>query len=266
VATDATGTPTALGIPKFNTSVDAPSGLGFNAAMDSIDALIAARIIKPSAPTADDALVWNGTSWVAAKLGNAHVAAGANLAVSKLAAGTEGQVLKTTGGVPTWGAAASGGAVTLIEEKSVSVATPTLDFTSIPGTYKHLRLIATFKMASSQQPQLRFNGDTAANYSYGHLYTNGAVAPTSAASSSTSLIPITVASADWIQIGLDIPYYADTTVHKGIHGTVYAHGVMFGGLMGGRWNQTTAVNAINIFNGGSANFIVGSRFALYGVS
>lgn len=43
MATDATGTPTALGIPKFNTSVDAPSGLGGNAQMDSIDALLQAH-------------------------------------------------------------------------------------------------------------------------------------------------------------------------------------------------------------------------------
>lgn len=44
MATDATGTPTPLGIPKFNTSVDAPSGLGGNAQMDSIDALLQAHV------------------------------------------------------------------------------------------------------------------------------------------------------------------------------------------------------------------------------
>lgn len=40
MATDATGTPTSLGIPKYNTAVDAPTGRGFNAAMDVIDGLI----------------------------------------------------------------------------------------------------------------------------------------------------------------------------------------------------------------------------------
>ena len=44
MATDATGTPTSLGIPKYNTSVDAPSGLGFNAAMDSINTLLQDRV------------------------------------------------------------------------------------------------------------------------------------------------------------------------------------------------------------------------------
>lgn len=40
MATDATGTPTAKGIPKYDTQNDAPSGLGFNAAMDAIDSLL----------------------------------------------------------------------------------------------------------------------------------------------------------------------------------------------------------------------------------
>lgn len=40
MAIDATGTPTSLGIPKFNTAVDAPSGKGSNAQMDAIDSLI----------------------------------------------------------------------------------------------------------------------------------------------------------------------------------------------------------------------------------
>lgn len=66
MATDATGTPTSLGIPKFDVTNDAPSGLGSNAQMDSIDGLLAqtprsgsiAGIAVGSVP------VWNGTAWV----------------------------------------------------------------------------------------------------------------------------------------------------------------------------------------------------------
>jgi hypothetical protein len=43
MATDATGAPTSLGIPKFDVNADAPSGLGGNAQMDYIDALINAH-------------------------------------------------------------------------------------------------------------------------------------------------------------------------------------------------------------------------------
>lgn len=64
MATDATGSPTPLGIPKFNTSADAPSGLGFNAAMDSIDSLLAARVTKPASIISGEFPIWNGTTWV----------------------------------------------------------------------------------------------------------------------------------------------------------------------------------------------------------
>lgn len=57
MATDATGTPTSLGIPTYNTAVDAPSGNGFNAAMGVIDSLLAAR-----ATTASPALTGNPTA------------------------------------------------------------------------------------------------------------------------------------------------------------------------------------------------------------
>jgi len=41
MATDATGTPTTnYSIPKFDTAVDSPSGVGFNGAMDAIDTAI----------------------------------------------------------------------------------------------------------------------------------------------------------------------------------------------------------------------------------
>ena len=61
---DLSGTPTSLGIGTFNTSVDPPSGLGFNEAMGQIDALIAQRVLKPSGVSAGDVPVWNGTTWV----------------------------------------------------------------------------------------------------------------------------------------------------------------------------------------------------------
>lgn len=66
MAIDATGTPTPLGIPKYNPTADAPSGLGFNAAMDALDGIIGkaplsnqiAGIAVGSVP------VWDGSGWV----------------------------------------------------------------------------------------------------------------------------------------------------------------------------------------------------------
>lgn len=57
MATDATGTPTSLGIPTYNVNVDAPSGNGFNAAMAEIDTLLQGR-----APLASPAFTGTPTS------------------------------------------------------------------------------------------------------------------------------------------------------------------------------------------------------------
>lgn len=63
MATDATGTPTAKGIPKFNTAVDAPSGKGSNAQMDAIDTLLDSYQQNPAGIATGEASVWNGSAW-----------------------------------------------------------------------------------------------------------------------------------------------------------------------------------------------------------
>lgn len=77
--TDATGSPTPLGIPKYNVSVDPPSGIGFNNTMDVIDTIISGRIPAPAGIASGEVPVWNGSAWVrssvtqisASSLGNA---------------------------------------------------------------------------------------------------------------------------------------------------------------------------------------------------
>lgn len=53
MAQDATGTPTSKGIPKYNTAVDAPSGKGFNAAMDAIDTLLTYSTVRKNSGGSD---------------------------------------------------------------------------------------------------------------------------------------------------------------------------------------------------------------------
>ena len=64
MAVDATGTPTALGIPTFLVGTDAPTGNGGNAQMSSIDALIQGRVPIPGGIAAGEVPVWNGSTWV----------------------------------------------------------------------------------------------------------------------------------------------------------------------------------------------------------
>lgn len=129
--TDATGTPTSLGIRKYNTSVDAPSGLGFNGAMDDIDALLVART---KALTATGDLLF---------------ASAANTP-ARLPIGTTGQVLAVVGGLPAWAAA---GATTYRKStaKAVNTSTAATDLlngeitigANVMGTTGRVRLTAS---------------------------------------------------------------------------------------------------------------------------
>jgi microcystin-dependent protein len=66
LATDATGTPTSLGIPTLNTGADKPTGVGINAMMAAIDALIVARTVSlPSGMVAPFAGGTVPTGWLA---------------------------------------------------------------------------------------------------------------------------------------------------------------------------------------------------------
>lgn len=105
MATDATGTPTAKGIPKFNTTADSPSGLGFNAAMDSIDTLLDNYISKPSGIVTGEVPVWNGTSFVRSSVTRISTVRPQDLGQD---GATSGQVLAWNGSA--WAPAAGSGA------------------------------------------------------------------------------------------------------------------------------------------------------------
>lgn len=111
MATDATGTPTAKGIPKYDTTNDAPSGLGFNAAMDAIDVVLDSYIGKPSGIAAGEAAVWNGTSFVRSSVTNVGASSlGTGYLPSKLAqeGAASGNVLAWNGSI--WAPSSAAGA------------------------------------------------------------------------------------------------------------------------------------------------------------
>jgi hypothetical protein len=134
VATDATGTPTAKGIPKYNTANDAPSGLGFNAAMDAIDTLLDSYVGKPSGIVSGEAVVWNGSAWVRSSV--------TRIGVGSLGSGTPDSTKFLRGD----GAWATAGGATL---ETALPGSPTdgqeivlVDSTSAPTYSWHLRYVS----------------------------------------------------------------------------------------------------------------------------
>ena len=157
----------------------------------------------------------------------------------------------------------------------IAAASPTgttVTFSSIPQTYKHLRLHIVGRStytAYDQSGFLRFNTDTGTNYRRRYTLSNGSTPlyPQSGAANWThSLIdyPGSYITANRFASGVvEIFDYTSTTKIKNVQS--YGGYVVGGyGLGGGYWNSTSAITSmtIDIANG---NFVTGSHFALYGV-
>ena len=173
---------------------------------------------------------------------------------------------------------APSGAYDSIATYSLSSLTATVTFSSIPATYKHLQLRLLLRTDRggniTDQPRLKLNSDTGANYTYHDLVGNGATASASGASAaSTGNFGVcTAADAIASVFGttiVDILDYADTNKYTTIrsmsafdnNGTGGFPGQVF--LASVAWLNTAAVTTIAINAIGS--YVQYSSFALYGI-
>ena len=153
---------------------------------------------------------------------------------------------------------------TPIATQTLSSAQSSVTFSSIPGTYTDLVLVASIKyVLAGEYTKLTFNGDTTANYSSTYLIGNG-----SAASSGRT------SSANWIGVGYDantetftdifnIQNYANTTTFKTVLNRHSVAGTRAEALVG-LWRKTPeAINSITLTSSG--NYATGTTFTLYGI-
>jgi hypothetical protein len=149
-------------------------------------------------------------------------------------------------------------------------------FSSIPGTYTDLQIRgivrSTSASNSTQGFTLRFNGDSASNYSYHNIVGDSSAASTGAIATDTNInysysaMAGNTANVFAPQI-VDISDYASTTKYKTIKsisgnetntsGTVYSIG-----MFSGNWRSTAAITSITLTG---VTLVAGSTFALYGV-
>lgn len=181
----------------------------------------------------------------------------------------------------TWIAIGGAGALTLITDTTVSgSAAANIDFASIPGTYKHLRLVGQVRGDTSANHialRLTVNADTtAAHYEWNYAETySGNTANGTDSGSDTSLsvgnVCAATTPASWPgSFELDVPNYAGTTFFKttiGVYG--YGSGGGTGGILCGTsigfWLSTAAITELK-FSPATGNFVIGSRISLYGVN
>lgn len=176
----------------------------------------------------------------------------------------------------TYNPSAAVAAMTLIADTTLGSPAASTTFSSIPGTYKHLLIVAQIQSANAAATgvSMRFNGDTAANYDVEAARADNAtltagrvLAATSARIAiATGTNNASAASA----VKVDIPDYAGTSFHKSFlwesqWRDAAANADFKHEWGGGLWRSTTAISSITIL-ADSGNLNTNSRFSLYGLS
>ena len=152
-----------------------------------------------------------------------------------------------------------------IATTTLGSATLTVTFSSIPSTYTDLVIAATGLTTLGTTLTMRFNGDTATNYSDTHLYGHASGVNGSGRNTSSNQMFLFNWYNDSQGTGLiNIQNYANTTTNKTV--------IMRGGQAGynvwatvGLWRNTSAINSVAVIADATA-FEIGATFTLYGIA
>ena len=173
------------------------------------------------------------------------------------------------GGEPDFGAFES------ITTTTLSTATASVTFSSIPATYKHLQIRILARTSNTTGTNwiglIRFNGDTASNYTYHGLRGDGSSAISYAGVSQTTSLAVNTGDDANSLLGwgvgvTDILDYVNTNKYKTIRTLTgfEENGSGMVELTSGVWMSSSAITSINI-RVDTGTFNVSSSFALYGI-
>jgi hypothetical protein len=150
-----------------------------------------------------------------------------------------------------------------------------IDFTSIPSTYKHLQLKAFARTNAANTEsylQLQYNGDTGTNYYGQHWIAGNGSSATSNADGAASVLyveRITAANTTASIFGsviIDILDYANNSKYKTNRnlGAYDGNGAGVLKIGSGLWLSTSTISSIKI-TPALGSFVQYSSFALYGI-
>lgn len=167
--------------------------------------------------------------------------------------------------------ASSGGAVGGDYESIATVTvgsggSSTISFSSIPSTYQHLQIRATYNFPSAANLRMQLNGAT--NNTNLHYLTGDGSSAAAGRDSAGNIISLQYGSGTsfYVQI-LDLLDYANTNKNKTVR---HLGGVDYNGsggvyLASSLYETTSAVSSISITSNNGTNFSQYSSFALYGI-
>ena len=159
---------------------------------------------------------------------------------------------------------AAGNTYESIATQTLGSTTASVTFSSIPGTYTDLVIVCgSLKYVTGDDDGfVRFNGDTATNYSWTQLNGNGTGATSNKGTSTSGIRSIngmnTTGESTTI---INIQNYSNSTTYKT---TLSRHSTAFAGSFAGLWRNTAAITSATLTHNGSG-FAANSTFALYGV-
>lgn len=177
--------------------------------------------------------------------------------------------------VPGDVASGGGGGITLIQEVVTTASASSVTFSSIPNTYRHLKLMITARGTNASNDvgcQLRFNGDTGNNYDYQQFFVNGGSTAGVRSTSQSQLRFLQIAAANaaanvWDSGEYTIGDYASTTHFRSCFGIGSNHDTDLRLLTySGRWKNAAAAISSIVVSPTAGNFVDGSKLQLYGIS
>lgn len=160
-----------------------------------------------------------------------------------------------------------------IASTTLSSASSTITFSSIPSTYTDLRLVFVATANTGTNALVQFNSDTGNNYSRTFMYSTGAGKGTQQITNTSSInltqyTNISQNAATPSMRTLDIFSYAGSTFKFGIHTEVANQNMAgFDSILysADLWRSTSAINTILITTGGAATFSIGTIATIYGI-
>jgi hypothetical protein len=154
-----------------------------------------------------------------------------------------------------------------IATNTLGSAVATVTFSSIPATYTDLILQISDSQTSGagQTTLLRFNGDSATNYSVTRLYGDGTTYGSDRTTAQTGVYGIEFNSATAQSMStFNVMNYSNATTYKTtlVRTSTPSNGVA---SQVGLWRSTAAITSMSLVCGSTNTFNVGSTFTLYGI-
>jgi hypothetical protein len=171
------------------------------------------------------------------------------------------------------------GAMVPIATQTLSSAATTVTFSSISESYTDLVIILSVQSTSAantdSRPWLRFNNDSAANYSTTYLLGNGTSASSTRDSNRVQVDNVTPISTtpEFTPVTFNVFNYSNATTYKTAlqragqqnNNTGVGGSGSFMGTAVSLWRSTAAINRVDVICGVNGQFATNSTFTLYGI-